>query len=1023
MNLSRFSTITAIALLTLISSSITTGMLPGRSIQVLAQTQDNRQAEADRLAQQAWEQYQTSQFQAALQSWQQALEIYREIGDRTGEGIILNNIGGVYANQGQYPQALEFYQQALSIAQAVGDRAGEGTTLNGIGRVYLDQGQYPQALEFYQQALSIARAIGDRAGEGTTLNGIGGVYLYQGQYPQALESFQQALSIARAIGDPAGEGATLNNIGRVYLYQGQYPQALESLQQALSIARAIGDRAGEGTTLNGIGRVYLYQGQYPQALESFQQALSIAREVDNRAGEGNILDNMGKVYFYQGQYPQALESFQQALSIARAIGDWAGEGTTLNNIGNVYLYQGQYPQALGFYQQALSIAREVGNRAEEGTTLNNIGEVYRNLGQYPQALESLQQALFIVREVGDRAGEGTTFSNIGNVYLYQGQYPQALESLQQALFIVREVGDRAGEGTILNNIGNVYLYQGQYSQALGSYQQALSIAREVGSRAGEGTILNNIGNVYANQGLYPQALESYQQALSIAQEVGDRAGEGTILSSIGASLFELGQLQSAEAELLEAITVLDALRQQDFTDADRISLFDTQVVVYDVLQQVQIAQNKIEPALEASERGRARPFVSLLSQRLQQAETTANLPAPSVSDIQQTARAQNATLVQYSVISTTVGTPAIYIWVIPPTGDIAFRSIELNEANQRTLSGAIATAFGENTVFRSGSTTISNLVSNVRPTDRSASRDIEFEYNPGVASDNLRQLHQLLIEPIADLLPTNESDRIVFIPQGGLFLVPFAALQDANGDYLIENHTISIAPSIQILDLTRQQASPDQSLDNALVVGNPEMPTVWDTQSSTDIQLNPLPGAEQEAQAIAQFLNTEAIIGNAATETAVTQQMPDAQIIHLATHGLLEYGIPSESGVLDVPGAIALTPSASDDGLLTSAEILEMELQAELVVLSACDTGRGQITGDGVVGLSRALISAGVPSVVVSLWAVPDAPTAELMTQFYHQLETNPDKAQALRQAMLTTMNQHPDPKDWAAFTLIGETE
>ena len=758
-------------------------------------------------------------------------------------------------------------------------------------------------------------------------------------------------------------------------------------------------------------------------MESLQQALSILQEVGDRVGEGRTLTGIGGVYLDQGQYPQALESLQQALSILQEVGDRVGEGTTLTGIGGVYVEQGQYPQALKSYQQALSITREVGDRAGEGATLTGIGGVYLYQGQYSQALESYQQALSITREVGDRAGEGATLHNIGGVYLYQGQYSQALTSLQQALSIRQEVGNRAGEGRTLTSIGLVYDNQGQYPQALESFQLALSIAREVDDRVGEGATLSNIGSVCADQGQYPQALESYQQALSIHRAVGNRAGEGTTLSNVGASLFQAGQLQSAETALLEALTVLDELRQQDFTDADRISLFDAQVNFYTALQQVQIAQNKIEPALETSERGRARPFVSLLSQRLQQTEATANLPAPSVGDIQQTARAQNATLVQYSVINTSVGTPAIYIWVIPPTGDIAFRSVELNEETQQILSGAIATAFSENTVFRSDSTTISNLVSNVRPTSRSADRDIEFEYDPTLASDSLRQLHQLLIEPIADLLPTNESDRIVFIPQGGLFLVPFAALQEANGDYLIEHHTISIAPSIQILDLTRQQRQSDRALQNALVVGNPVMPQIWDTQTSTEIPLAPLPGAEREAEAIAQFLNTEAITGEAATETAITEQMPNAQIIHLATHGLLEYGIPSESGVLDVPGAIALAPYGNDDGLLTSAEILEMELQAELVVLSACDTGRGHITGDGVVGLSRALISAGVPSVIVSLWSVPDAPTAELMTEFYRQLETHSDKAQALRQAMLVTMQQHPDPRDWAAFTLIGEAE
>ena len=178
------------------------------------------------------------------------------------------------------------------------------------------------------------------------------------------------------------------------------------------------------------------------------------------------------------------------------------------------------------------------------------------------------------------------------------------------------------------------------------------------------------------------------------------------------------------------------------------------------------------------------------------------------------------------------------------------------------------------------------------------------------------------------------------------------------------------------------------------------------------------PNAEREAVEIARLFNTKAIIGKDATKTSIRQQMPKAKLIHLATHGLLDDF--KNSGV---PGAIALAPSGKDDGLLTASEILDLKLNASLVVLSACDTGRGDITSDGIIGLSRSLISVGTESVLVSLWSVPDAPTAFLMTEFYRNLQQNSDKAQALREAMLTTMKQHPNPKDWAAFTLIGEAE
>jgi CHAT domain-containing protein/Tfp pilus assembly protein PilF len=308
----------------------------------------------------------------------------------------------VYDNLGQYPQALEHYQQALVILREVGDRAGEGRTFNNIGGVYNKLGQYPQALEHYQQALVIRREVGDRVGEGTTLNNIGRVYDSLGQYSQALEQFQQALVILHEVGNRRGEGTTLNNIGLVYNNLGQYLQALEQYQQALVILREVGDRAGEGTVLNNIGGVYNNLGQYLQALEYYQQALVILREVGsragegrtlNRAGEGRTLNNIGLVYDSLGQYPQALEQFQQALIIARQIGDRAGEGTTLNNIGLVYGNLGQYPQALEQFQQALIIARQIGNRAGEGTALNNISHLFNAQDQPELAIVFLKESV------------------------------------------------------------------------------------------------------------------------------------------------------------------------------------------------------------------------------------------------------------------------------------------------------------------------------------------------------------------------------------------------------------------------------------------------------------------------------------------------------------------------------------------------------------------------------------------------------------------------------------------------------
>jgi len=215
---------------------------------------------------------------------------------------------------------------------------------------------------------------------------------------------------------------------------------------------------------------------------------------------------------------------------------------------------------------------------------------------------------------------------------------------------------------------------------------------------------------------------------------------------------------------------------------------------------------------------------------------------------------------------------------------------------------------------------------------------------------------------------------------------------------------------------------PPSFLTPSLIVGNPTMPAIMLQAGLPPEQLSDLPGAEMEAKAIAALLNVPALTGAQATERTIVQQMPNTRLIHLATHGLLD-----DLRGLGIPGAIALAPDAPNqetgDGLLTANEILDLKLNADLVVLSACDTGRGRITGDGVVGLSRSLLSAGTSSVIVSLWAVPDGPTATLMVEFYQALLKTPNKAQALRQAMLTMLQQYPAPRDWAAFVLIGDVQ
>jgi CHAT domain-containing protein/Flp pilus assembly protein TadD len=673
----------------------------------------------------------------------------------------------------------------------------------------------------------------------------------------------------------------------------------------------------------------------------------------------------------------------------------------LRRIGLNYHSQGQYAKALEFYQQSLAISKVIGDRRGEGTSLNNIGSIYSSVGQYTKALEFYQQALAISKAIGNQSGEVTSLNNIGLIYHEIRQYAKALEFYQQALAISKAIGNQSDESNSLNSIGGIYNNLGQYAKALEFYQQSLAISKAIGDQKGEGTTLTNIAVINDQIGKHAEALEFYQQALVIRKAMGDREGEVVTLNNIGANLWLSGRVKQAEEILFNAIEVFESLHF-GLTDENKVSLLDTRVATYFGLQQVLIAQNKVESALEVAERGRARAFVELLATRINVTEKP--LPQltetlrPTISQIRQIAKERSSTLVQYSIVDDKV----LYVWVVQPQGKVTHRKVDLPQ--QLSLSELVDTSREAIGVRGRGNFRIE--MTNTNPSDR------------------LKQLHQLLIEPIADLLPTDPNAPVIFVPYGELFLVPFPALQDATGKYLIEKHTILTAPAIQVLDLTRQkrQQVRQAGLRDVLIVGNPTMPKL-EKPGETPEQLKALDGAEREATTIASLFKTKALTSQQASKAAIMPKLSQARIIHLATHGLLE-----DLKGLGTPGAIALAPSGTgepNDGLLTANEILDLKLNAELVVLSACDTGRGKITSDSVIGLSRSLIIAGTPSVIVSLWSVPDAPTAELMTEFYRNWqEKKLDKAQALRQAMLTIMKRpNAKPRDWAAFTLIGEAE
>ncbi|EKU96560.1 filamentous hemagglutinin family N-terminal domain protein [Leptolyngbya sp. PCC 7375] len=887
---------------------------------------------------------------------------------------------------------------------------------------------------------------------------------YFGNYSEAIKLYQQSLLISqkhqnREHQNRVQEGQIHANLGNTFLATRNFTKAIEHYHQSLMIFQELDNPSGEGQILRSLGNVHLSLGQYEQAIELYQKSLSIAQDIGNPYGEGEILSNLGNVYLSLGQYEQAIELYQKSLSIAQDIGNPYGEGRIISNLGNVFLATGNFYKAISFYQQSLTILREQGDHLGEGQALANLGSAYLSLGKYDKAIELYEQSLSIAQEVGNRRGEGQILGNLGNLYSLLGDYNRAIELYEQSLSIAQEVVNRHNVGQTLGNLGNLFFDIGDLNEALAFHQKSLKIMRELGDHLGEGQALTNLGNTYSSLGEYDEAIAFHQQSLFIAQEIGNRSLEGQVLNNLGLVFLKSNNLLEAEEKFYQAIEVWESVRQYlGKNDSWKISIFDEQAKTYSLIQETLLAQSKFEEALEISERGRARAFVELLSKGLStQSLASDHASNLSIQEIKEIASSQQATLVQYSIITkeqqSTTSQGQLAIWVIHPNGKIYFRSVDLN-SHEFALDEMITSAHTSlNPAVRRGSNISDELQfapgDSVRLIDdlpdwelwevlsvnmqtstltlrlpswedksisieRPSTDVIGTEKSHSQTFSSLQKLHSLMIEPISDLLPDEQSSHVVFIPQGPLFLVPFAALQDDKGDYLIEQHTIRTAPSLQVLSLTQQQQHASSITEDALIVGNPVMPEVSWLSEENDYKLPSLPSAEWEAIEIAQSVGTKPLIANQATESAVTQRLSQASLIHLATHGLLD-----DTDALN--SAIALAPSENDDGFLRASELLNLELRAQLVVLSACETGVGEITGDGVVGLSRSFISAGVPSVIVSLWAVPDSSTAELMIDFYRNLQEDMDKAQALRQAMLNTMQKYPNPIDWAAFTLIGD--
>ncbi len=1019
--------------------------------------------------------------QKAIQYYNQALTIFRAEKKSSEIASTLISLGRVYAGLGNTAKVVASYNQALAIQRSTNDRSGVASTLSNLGRLYTSLGENQQALDAYNQALEIQKADGNKAGVVEVLQGLGALYTSFNDSQKALETYTQALEIQKSgVGNSTDRALTLTGIAGSYQSLGDYPKAIETYNQVIALLQAADNRLAVSETLNQLSFAYDLLGEKQKALEVLNKALDLQQAAGDRARAAFTLNNIAGIYDSLGEKQQALDYYNMALTLRKAVADRSGEAVSLNDIAKVYSSLGDYRQSVDSHKAALAIFRAIGDRVQEGQTLDNIASVYRLSADYRQALDYYNQALTSWHTQQDFFREVATLTGVVRTYESLKDYPKALEAANTALTIARAQKNPFAEASALALMGRVYLASGDYLKALETSNAALKTWQQLGIRVAAAPTLDNIGKIYNAQANYPRAIASYNESLAIWRSLGDKAGIAESLYNIAISERGRNNFPQAQTQIKAAIAVVEGLRTKIASKELRATYFASVQRYYEFYTDLLMQWHKKAPragynieALQVSDRARARSLLEILT------EANADIrkgvdPQLLIMERELQAALDVAETQRVRVLSAN-HTPAQAAQVDKQVSELLKQYQDL-QAQIRTTSPQYAAltqpqalkvaqiqklldpdtvlleySLGEKRSYL-WAVTANSLTSYELPPQAEIETIAKQYYQLvtdkrfGLKRQDLAtaaaNLSNILLKPIAGQI---DKKRLVIVSDGALQYLPFAALPVNNTPLLVEHEIVSL-PSASTIDILRRElmgrkiapktvailADPVFTIDDERVkTANSNPPSKQNfllqrSASQSGVSFARLPGTKLEAEQILALVppsETSQIFDFAADRAAVTNpNLSQYRIIHFATHGILNSLNPELSGVVL---SLVDEKGAPQNGFLRLNEIFNLNLPAELVVLSACQTGLGeQVRGEGIIGLTRGFMYAGAPRVVVSLWNVDDRATTELMTRFYTaMLKKGLKPAAALRVAQIEMwkQDQWKSPYYWAAFGLQGE--
>ncbi|MCC5609866.1 tetratricopeptide repeat protein [Nostoc sp. CHAB 5834] len=1004
---------------------------------------------------------QISESDTAFQYYNQALDIQRKRRDFPAQAIIMRHIGSLHLKLGKHQQALEFLNKALEIQQTKGTLIDQGLIIQDIADVHISLGAYNQGIEEYKKAKSLFHQAGLTSLESQAIGLIVSVYRsFLGDNQKALKYTNEALQLQRQGGDKEDEASTLNQQADIYLLQGDYQIALDLYNQALKIERFITKNPrAEARTLGNIALLYNSLGDPNSSIKTYNQALDIYTKLDNQSEQARIMRAIGNVYQLDGRYNEAFKYYNQALSLYQRQKDHQLEIATLWGIAKTHRSSKDYDKAFDAANQALVLSQQYQYSFEQTASLGIIGSVYFAQGDYQNALNSYKNILVDYRKAGLRIKEAETLNTMSMAYEFQKNYNQAIDRLNEELKLRRELKDKTGEAQALYQIAINQRNLGNLEAALSNIQTTINIVE---------SIRGNVQSDELRTSYFATVQNYYKFYIDLLMQLHEK--DPTKVCELNIQYFKINDRCDAVAlhiserararSLVELLTEANAkirkganpeLIQQE---RDLLQKLDTK---QKLLQDLESRSQK-DPVTEASIKRCQKDIENLLSQyrELQTKIRTTSpkyaalkYPEPLKLDQIQQQLDKDTILLQYSL-----GEQRSYVWVVTPN------SLHSYELPKRKL---IETAALD---LKAGLQDIAN--------QGTSPDNIPLAGKKISITQAANQLSELIIAPVTKHLG---QKRLVVVADGVLQYIPFAALtipqssiSQKNYQPLLLNHEIVNLPSASTIDILRKEikerkapktlavlADPVFSKQDERLANNCQNPQPFLSNNAQQLAINPQNSSynielDLEKSALIRAtrdINWDNITRLKKTRTEALEIMKfvdDSEQIHafdceanyawasnpelsqyryllFATHGILNDINPELSGI--VLSLVDKNGNPTQKPFLQLSDLFNLDYPAELIVLSACETGLGkEVSGEGLVGLTRGLMYAGAARVAVSLWSVEEEATSKLMREFYREiLQNGKTPAAALRAAQLEMWRQEEwrNPYSWAGFTLLGE--